>query len=186
MALEYPRHRFTRADYHRMAEAGILGEDDRVELIDGEIVQMSPIGRRHNAGVDRPAQLLFERVGRRAIVRVQGSIVLGESGEPQPDIVVLRLRSDFYRDADATAEDVLLLVEVADSSLDYDRRVKASLYARHGIPELWIANLIQDHLLVYLDPSPAGCGTTQILRPGETVRPSAFPDLEIAVDDVLG
>ena len=179
-------YRFTRADYHRMGEVGILAEDDPVELIDGQVGAMSPIGRRHRGSVNRLTHLFSSRVGERAMLSVQNPVQLDDYSEPEPDIALLRPRADFYSEADARPEDILLIIEVADSSLEYDRRVKAPLYARNGIPELWIANLIQDHLLVYLDPPPAGYGTTQILRRRETIRPSAFPDLEIAVDDVLG
>jgi Uma2 family endonuclease len=178
-------YRFTRADYHRMGEIGIFAEDDPVELIDGQVVVMSPIGRRHRGGVNRLNHLFMGRVGERAMVSVQNPVQLDDHSEPEPDIALLRPRADFYRDADATPEDILLLIEVAESSLDYDRRVKAPLYARSGIPESWIANLIQDHLLVHWDPSPAGYGTMRILRRGETIRPSAFPDLELTVDEIL-
>jgi Uma2 family endonuclease len=187
MAVPLAAHyRFTRKDYHRMAKTGILHEDSRVELVDGEVVEMSPIGRHHNAGVDRLAALFFERLRGRAIVRTQGSIVLAEYNEPQPDVVLLRPRDDFYAGVDATPEAVLLIVEVADTSEMYDRRTKAPLYARFGIPELWIADLNRGVINVYRDPGPAGYGTTQIARRGESISPLAFSDLQIAVDDVLG
>jgi Uma2 family endonuclease len=169
-----------------MAQAGILKEDDRVELVEGEIVEMSPIGRRHNSRVDRVAAIFFERLAGRAIVRVQGSIVLDDGSEPEPDIVLLHPRDDFYAGADATASAVFLVVEVADSSEVYDRQTKAPLYARHGIPELWIVNLNRDQIIVHRDPSPAGYATTRVCRRGESLSPLAFPDLTIAVDAILG
>jgi Uma2 family endonuclease len=181
-----PPHRFTRDEYHLMAKVGILKPDARVELIDGEIVEMSPIGRRHNGSVDTLAEVLIEGLERRANVRVQGSITLGEHGEPQPDIVVLRRRADFYRSADAGPEDVLLIIEVADSSEGYDRLTKAPLYALFQIPELWIADLNRDRVGIYRDPTPTGYATVQVARRGETISPLAFPDLQIAVDAILG
>ena len=186
MALPITRRRFTTAEYHRMAKAGILHEDDRVELIEGEILEMSPIGRRHKACVDRFNRIFSRTLGDTVIVRVQSSIVLGERSEPEPDVVLLRPRVDFYADADETPEDVLLVVEVADSSEVYDRQIKAPLYARYGIPELWIANLNSDQIVIYGDPTPAGYGTTRVARRGETISPSAFPELTFPVDEILG
>jgi Uma2 family endonuclease len=186
MAVELNRHRFTRSDYHRMAQTGILAPDARVELIDGEIIEMSPIGRRHMAAVDRANRVFDRGVGEDAIVRVQGSIALGDNGQPEPDVALLRFRDDFYAHAEATEEAVLLLVEVADSSEEYDQRTKAPLYARYGIPELWIANLNRDQLVVYRDPTPAGYATVRVLRRGESISPLAFPDLTVGVNDILG
>jgi Uma2 family endonuclease len=178
-------HRFTRAEYHRMGEAGIIRPDARVELIDGEILEMSPIGRRHNAHVDRLAAHFFAAVDGRAIVRVQGSIVLGDTCEPEPDLALLRPRDDFYADTDATADAILLLVEVADSSEAYDRLTKTPMYARHSIPELWLVDLNRGLVTVSHDPSPAGYQTVRVYRPGETISPQSFPDIVISVDDVL-
>jgi Uma2 family endonuclease len=186
MAVEQARYRFTSAEYHRMAETGIIPEDARVELIDGEIIEMSPVGRRHKACVDRLNQIFTHSLGDRVIVRVQSSVVLGDGREPEPDIVLLRYRADFYAESDETPEDVLLIVEVADSSLEYDRRTKAPLYARHNIPELWIADLNRERLLVFRDPTPLGYTTTLELRPGESVSPLAFPDLTVRAGTIFG
>jgi len=186
MAVDLKRYRFTRADYHRMAQVGILKPRPRVELIDGEIVEMSPIGRRHKASVDRVARIFQLNVGDAAIVRVQSSIVLDDYGEPEPDVAVLRYRDDFYADADETPEDVLLIVEVADSSEAYDRLTKSRLYARYRIPELWVASLNRKQVFVYRDPTPEGYATIQVVGRGESISPLAFPDLQIAVDAILG
>lgn len=186
MAVELNRYRFTRADYHRMAETGILARDARVELIDGEIIEMSPIGNPHMAAVDRTNRLFDRGVGDDAIVRIQGSIALGNNGEPEPDVALLRYRDDFYATSSATEADVLLLVEVADSSEEYDQRTKAPLYARYRIPELWIANLNRDQIVVYRDPTPAGYATVQVHRRGESISPLAFPGLVIRVESILG
>jgi Uma2 family endonuclease len=169
-----------------MAEAGILTEDDRVELIDGEILEMSPLGRKHWVCVNRITRLFVRAVGDRAIVHIQNPIVLGDYTEPQPDLVLLRPRDDFYADMDATPDAILLLIEVADSSVDYDRRVKAPLYARMSIPEYWLADVGREHIVVHLDPTSDGYRTTRVFRRGESFRPTAFPDLQIVVDDILG
>lgn len=169
-----------------MAEAGILGEDDRVELIEGEIIEMSPIGGPHAACVDRLTRLLVIGLGDAAIVRVQNPVHLDQRSEPQPDVSLLRPRADFYASGHPSPEDILLVIEVAESSLEYDRRVKVPLYARQGIPEAWLANLNERHLVAHLDPTPDGYRTMRVFRPGEMVSPSAFPHLEIPVDEILG
>ncbi len=186
MAVELKRLRFSRADYHQMAKVGIIKPRPRVELIDGDIVVISPIGRRHKASVDRVNDVFAPRLHGVAIVRVQSSIVLGEYGEPEPDLVLLRFRADFYAESDEAPEDVLLIVEVADSSEAYDRRTKGPLYARFGIPDYWIADLNRDRITVYRDPTPDGYATSRVYRRGESIVPLAFPDLTVAVDDILG
>jgi Uma2 family endonuclease len=143
-ALDSPilqRHRLTVDEYHRMGEAGVLAPDARVELIEGEVVDMAPIGTRHAAAVKRLNQLLLQSVGTRAIVSVQDPIRLGARSEPQPDLALLKPRADFYASALPAAADTLLVIEVADTTASYDRQVKAPLYARHGVPELWIVDL---------------------------------------------
>lgn len=136
MSVQLLRRSFTVEEYHRMAEAGILREDDRVELLEGEIVEMTPIGSRHAACVDRLNQLGVRGVGPRAIVRVQSPVRLGERSEPQPDLTLLRARPDFYAHAHPGPADVLLIIEVAEASADADRTVKMPLYARAAIPEV--------------------------------------------------
>ena len=142
IAADLPRrHRLSVADYYRMAEVGILSPDARVELIDGEIIDMAPIGRRHNATVSRLTKLFEVTVGNLAVVWPQNSIRLDNYSEPQPDIAVLRYRTDFYWSAQAGGADTLLIVEVAESSLRYDRDVKLPLYARHNVPEVWLVDI---------------------------------------------
>ncbi|MGE3908076.1 MAG: Uma2 family endonuclease [Chloroflexota bacterium] len=186
MAIQHTHYRFTREKYHRMAQTGILPPNARVELIDGEILEMSPIGRRHKATVDRVSHFFSRHVGDVAIVRVQSSVVLGEHQEPEPDISLLRFRADFYSESDESPEDIFLVVEVADTSEGYDRRTKAPLYARYGIPELWIADVNRDVLAVYRDPTPHGYHSTQVYRPGDVVTPLAFPDLTVPVRAIFG
>ncbi len=180
------RRRFTVDEYHRMAEAGILGEDDRVELIEGEIVEMSPIGWRHQACVNRLNQRLVPALRGQAIVQPQGPIRLGSDSEPQPDLVVLRPRADFYAEGGPGAEDVLWLIEISDTSLRYDRDVKVPLYGRYGIPEIWLIDLAGEQVFVYRDPRPdGGYRSAQVLGRGARLAPQAFPDLELTVDELL-
>ena len=145
------RHRITVHDYHRMAEIGVLAPDARVELIEGEIIDMAPIGKDHQSVVDQLTRTLVRAAGDDAIVRVQGSIRLSQSSEPEPDIVLLEPRPDFYRGEFASGTDTLLVIEVSDTTLRYDRDLKVPLYARHGVPEVWIVDVQNDALLVYGD-----------------------------------
>ncbi|MCX8114709.1 MAG: Uma2 family endonuclease [Burkholderiaceae bacterium] len=135
------RHRLTVEQYHRMAETGVLARDARVELIEGVIVEMAPIGSRHAATVKRLNALLTSAVVGRAIVSVQDPIRLGDRSEPQPDLALLRPREDFYADAPPTAADTLLIIEVSQATAAYDRQIKVPLYAQHGVPEVWIIDL---------------------------------------------
>jgi Uma2 family endonuclease len=179
------RRRFTRAEYHRMAEVGILGEDDRVELIRGEIIQMSPIGRRHVAFIDNLNQLLVLRLGGRAIVSVQNPIVLGDDTEPQPDLAVRRLRPVPYKDREAHAEDVLLLIEVADSSLAYDRSTKRRLYAEAGIAEYWVVDCAAETVEVHRVPDVEGYRDVDRVGGSATLTLYAFPEVELTVAEIF-
>ncbi len=179
------RRKFTVEEYHQLTRAGILREDDRVELIDGEIVEMSPIGPRHAACVARLTRHLG-RLGERTVVWVQNPIRLGAFGEPQPDVALLRPQPDFYAAGHPGPEDVLLVVEVAETSVDYDRQVKVPLYARWGIREVWLVDLEQDRIEVYRSPSPEGYGEMRVVGRGDRVTPVAFPELELRAEDVLG
>ncbi len=180
------RRLFTTDEYHVMLEAGILHEDDRVELIEGEILEMAPIGSFHVGGVNRLNALFTSLLGSRAVVSVQNPVVLDNYSEPEPDLVILRFRADYYASALPTPSDVLLLVEVADSSLKFDRDVKAGLYARHGVPEVWLQDIEHSALLVHRNPSPEGYRDVRIFRRGEQVSPLELPDLTLEVDAILG
>ena len=180
------RRRFSVEDYHRMLQAGILSEDDRVELIDGEIVEMAPTGPRHAGTVKALAHLLWRRLQGRAILSVQDPIRLGERSEPQPDLCLLRPRHDYYRSSHPTAADVLLLIEVAEATADYDRQVKVPLYGRHGVAELWLVDLGSEQVEVYRRPGEEGYGEVRSLGRGEVVSPLSFPDLALGVDELLG
>ena len=186
MAVQLLRRSFTVAEYHRMAEAGILREDDRVELVEGEIVQMTPIGSRHAACVMRLVQLLSRQLGQGVLVNVQNPIRLGEYSEPQPDVTLLRFRPDFYAQSHPGPTDVLLAVEVAETSAVYDRDVKLPLYARAGIPEVWLVDLSAEGMEVHRDPTAQGYRQVRRVGRGERVTPGVFPELDLAVDDILG
>jgi len=147
------RRAITVADYYKMADAGILSEQDRVELIEGQLIEMVPIGSEHASKVNNLAYLLITTLGNRAVVSVHNPVRLSNILEPEPDVAVLKPRPDRYASGHPTAADVLLLIEVADSSLDYDRLVKARLYARHGVPEFWVVNVRARIITVHRNPA---------------------------------
>lgn len=185
MAVQLLKHRFTVEEYDRMAQGGVFREDDRIELLDGEIVEISPIGSRHAACVAR-LTAKFSRMQERGIVWVQNLIRLDEHSEPQPDLSLLKSREDFYAQAHPGPENVLLVVEVAETSIDYDREVKLPLYARAGISEVWLVDLAAGCVEIYQTPSAQGYGERRQVRPGQSLSPLAFPDLDMAVSDILG
>jgi Uma2 family endonuclease len=179
-------HRFTVATYEKMIDFGILKEDDRVELIRGEIVAKMPIGNPHIACVNRLNRLLVRAVGDDAIVSIQNPIRLADS-EPEPDVVLERPRDDFYATGKAGPADILLLIEVAQDSLETDREDKGPLYAESGIVEYWIVNLIDRCLEVHRQPRPDGTyADVRTLRTGETIDVAALPGVTVAVADVVG
>lgn len=169
-----------------MGQVGILPHEDRVELIDGEVVAMSPIGPPHCAHVDRTSRAFFVNAGDDAIVRVQGAVRLDFFNEPQPDIVLLRPRPDYYASAHPGPADILLVVEVADSSLDFDRSVKMRLYARLGVAEFWLIDLKTHVLMRFSDPGPDGYRTQQQDGRGRLVAPLLLASCVVSTDDLLG
>ena len=175
-----PLWRFTVADYYRMAEAGILKPNDRVELIEGEIVEMSPIGSRHAGCVDQLNELLHSALrGKPFQIRVQNPVRLSDVSEPEPDISVLLSREDFYTQSHPTAAEVVLLIEVADASLAYDRHTKVPLYLGSGIQEVWLVDLVNHTIDVQ-----TAAGVRHFSR-GAVVVSSVLPELTIAVDDIV-
>jgi len=186
MVVEVVKRLFTVDEYYQMARAGILCEDDRVELIEGEVVAMTPIGRRHAACVNRLNRLLSRQVGEHAIVSIQNPVRLSEYSEPQPDLVLLQPRPDFYAQAHPGPEAILLVVEVAETSAESDRNIKVPLYARAGVLETWLVDLAEECIEVYRKPSPRGYG--EILRTwrGEDISPQTLPGVSLSVDAILG
>ena len=186
MAVTLRRRRFTLDEYHRMGETGILGPDDRVELIEGEIIEMSPIGSRHAATVARIHHLFSRRLDDRAVVWSQNPLLLVQhQSEPEPDVMLLAPRADFYAGNLPEPADVRLLIEVADTSLPYDRRTKLPLYARSGVIETWLVDLDAGRVEIHRDPRGSGYRDVRIPRGEETFSPGAF-DLALTLRDLLG
>ena len=176
--------RFTVAEYLAMGAAGILAKEERIELLDGEIIQMAPIGDRHLNSVDWIGHLLHEAIGRRAMVRVQGSIQLNDFSAPEPDIAVFRWRS-INDIGPVLPPDVYLLVEVADSSLEFDLGEKLARYAAAGIPEVWVANLRAGELVVNTEPEGSAYANARVVPLDGTVSPQVFPDATLAAADFI-
>lgn len=186
MAAEVTKKLFTVDEYYSIAKAGIIGPDERVELVEGEIIQMSPIGHRHHVRVVRASTLFFRALDRKAVISTQGTLRLNKRTEFEPDLVVFKPRADFYASGRAKPADVLLVVEIADSSLSYDRNIKIPLYAVAGIPEVWIQDIKNDLLLVYRDPRDKNYATSLELQRNESVSPNAFPEIRFPIDDLFG
>ena len=180
------RHRIDAAAYHRMAEVGILAADDRVELVEGQIVSMAPIGDDHAGTTRYLIHVLSRVVGDRALVDAGDPLRLDPFNEPQPDIVLLLPRADFYRRPPGPrAADTLLVIEVASTSLAIDRHVKRALYARYGVPEYWIIDLQGRAIEVHRAPSGDAYAEVRRAVPGETVSPASLPDVVLHVSEVL-
>ncbi len=186
MSVQIVRRHFNISEYYRMAAAGVLSEDDRVELIEGEIVEMNPIGSRHAACVGRLTKLLERLAGDYSIVWIQNPVQIDDYSEPLPDITLLKPRDDFYAQANPQAADVFLLIEIADSSVEYDRDIKIPLYAQAGIPEVWLINLPQETIEVYAQPLEGSYRETRLVRRGESVVVKSIPNLVIDANAVLG
>jgi Uma2 family endonuclease len=179
--------RFTVAEYHRMGEAGILHEDDRVELLNGRLYAMPPIGSSHASHVDRLTRLFVLHVGDEATVRVQNPIKIGPDSEPEPDLALVAPNDETYRERHPQPEEVLLLVEVADTTENFDRSTKLSLYAEAGISEYWVVSLPDERVYVHREPAGDDYGLRLTRTAGDTVTVAALPDLSpIPVDEILG
>jgi Uma2 family endonuclease len=181
MTADYPRrYRFTTDEYFRLGETGVLPPDARVELIEGEIIDMSPIGTPHAAIVERLVDLLKGALGHRAMVRAQHPVLAGKYSAPQPDIAVVARRDDYYAHAHPKTRDVLLVIEVADTTLAYDREVKAGMYARSGVPEAWIVD-VDGRTVTRLHSLRDDTYAAVALRVGESIAIGALPDVRIEV-----
>ena len=178
------RRRFTVDDYYRMGEVGILTKNDRVELIDGEILQMSPIGSHHSECVGTLTERLVLAVAGLARLRPQLPLRISTNTELQPDIILVRTGAHYWKEH-PRPEDVLLLVEVAETSYRYDHDVKLPRYARENIPEVWIVDLVRGAVEVHREPSPTGYRSERRVERGGTLTPAAFPDVAIIVDEIL-
>lgn len=179
------RHRFTVEEYYAMGESGILAPDARVELIDGEIIERSPIGNRHAAMVMRLNSLLNDTRGSSYQVSPGHPAILGKWSAPEPDLMLLKPRADFYESAHPTIADMLLVIEVSDSTLRQDRGVKKRLYAEFAIPEYWIVNLVENRIEVHREPSAAGYGERVVVGPGESFGPLCAASLGLQYEQVF-
>ena len=179
------RYRFSVADYHRMADSGILATDDRLELINGEIISMSPIGSRHIAVVNHLTQYLVSMCKAKALVQVQNPILLGDHSEPEPDLSVVKPRDDYYASGLPTAADTLLVIEVADATLEYDRQIKLPLYARHGIAEAWLVDLVTNRVEVHRQPTREGYEQMQRFVGEQIVVSPSFEEIQLTADSIL-
>ncbi len=179
------KHRFTVEEYYRMAETGVLKPDARVELLDGEIVDMAPIGSFHGGTTNRLVRIFSKLSKDRWLVSAQNPVRLNKHSEPQPDLMLLKPSPDDYTSRHPGPEDVFLLIEVADSSLGYDRADKLPAYGRAGLREVWILNLADQVIEVYREPHFAGYSAMQTLRAGDKVQPLAFPDVVVDAAELL-
>ena len=179
------RHLLTVIDYHRMGETGILRPDARVELIEGEIIDMAPIGSRHAGTVEQVARILHRAAGEHFMIRTQQPISLGEHSEPEPDIAVVLPRGDYYKMRHPVPTDVLLIIEVSGASLRYDHDVKMPLYAKHGIPEAWVIDLEHRQLTRYNDPRAGVYATVDAPRSDPTIAPRLLPEIRLDLSAVF-
>ncbi|MEP7336693.1 MAG: Uma2 family endonuclease [Acidobacteriota bacterium] len=186
MAWQPARKLFTVTEYHQLIETGLLKEDDRFELVNGEIVEMSPIAPRHAACVKRMNTLLGDKLRKRALVSVQDPITLSDYSEPQPDLALLKPRDDFYASAHPTPADALVIIEVADSTVENDRRNKIPAYAFSGIREVWLIDLVNDRIEVHSNPFKGVYQEVCIIQRGQNVISPSLPSLKLKADEVLG
>jgi Uma2 family endonuclease len=183
--LAQTKHRFSVKEYYRMAETGVLKPDARVELINGEIIDMSPIGPFHGGLVKRLSRLFNLKANGRWMVSTQDPVRLDDHSEPEPDVMLLQPSADDYTNRHPEPKDVFLLIEVADSTLEYDREEKLPAYGRVGIAEVWIVNLQDATIEVYREPHFTGYGSKTLFRSGAQAKPLAFPDVVVDVAELL-
>lgn len=186
MSAEIARYSFTAEEFERMGEVGIFRQGARLELIEGEIVEMSPIGSLHAACVKFLTGLLYRLFGDTLVVGVQDPIRLNDFSEPQPDVTLLRWRDDYYREAHPTPADVLLVIEVADTTVVADRKIKVPLYARAGIAEAWLVNIPEAQIEIYSNPTGGVYQRTEVFGRGEEARSHTFESLVVSVNELLG
>lgn len=186
MAWQPARKLFTVTEYHQMIEAGVLKEDDRVELLNGEIIEMCPIGPPHAAHVDRLVYILPPKLKGKAILRVQSPIILNDNSQPQPDLSLLKPRADFYANGHPTPADVLVVIEVSDSTVEKDRRAKIPAYALAEIRETWMIDLVEDRIEVHSNLYNGIYQEVRIIQRGQKVISRSLPQLKLKADQILG
>lgn len=186
MAWQPARRLFTVAEYHQMIESGVIKQDDRVELLNGEIIYMSPIGPRHAAHVDRLTNILPAKLSGSVHLRVQSPIQLNDDSEPQPDLTLLKPREDFYANSHPTAADIFVAIEVSDSTVEFDRRTKIPTYASAGTQETWLIDLVNDRIELHSNPFNNVYQEVRIIQRGQNVLSQSLPQLKLKADEVLG
>ena len=179
------RHLVTAQEYLRMGETGVFAPDARLELIEGEIFEMAPIGPPHAGAVITLTRLLFQRAGERMALSVQLPVIAGELSVPQPDFALLKPRRDNYSTAHPTRGDVLLAIEVSDTTLRTDLRIKAPLYARAGIPEYWVVDVNERAVHVFRDPDIQGYGKVVMARGDDELASLELPELRLRVAEIF-
>lgn len=184
--LEHPhKHPISAAEYLRMGRGGVFSPEARLELIEGEIIEMAPTEPPHAGLVKLLNRLLGQRVGHKAVVSIQDPVILSDRSVPQPDVALLEPRADLYRSSHPEAQDVRLVIEVADTTLGFDLRHKVPLYARGGIAELWVVDVNERVIHVFRDPGEAGYGTSLVVRPGERLACVALPEAAVEVGELF-
>lgn len=186
MSVQTVRLRFSVDDYYRLIELGMLRDVERAEIIEGELIKRMPTGKRHASCVKRLDEVLRDILGKSVTFSVQDPIRLDEFNEPMPDLALLKRRDDFYLERQPMAEDVLLAVEVSDTTLEYDRNRKIPLYAKAGIPEIWIINLKTGTIETHTEPREYSYNLVKVSRRGETINSNVIPEISLSVDEILG
>lgn len=177
---------FTVDEYHKMIDAGVFVGNSEFELIEGEIVKKMTVGDYHISCVNRLTMILVPQLAGKAIVSIQNPVIIGEISEPEPDVTIFKFQEDFYASGKATAEDVLLLIEVSDSTVKYDREVKIRLYAEAEVAEVWLINLPKQIIESYSQPEKGKYKLIEITKKDQTILPKFLPELEVKVTDILG
>ncbi len=186
MSVQLLKRQFTVKEYHHKPQAGILKEDERVELIRGEVIKKSPISSHHAACVNRLNRLFYKKLGSRVLVSVQNPVELDDYSEPEPDLALLEPRSDFYESGHPKPGDIFLIVEVGDSTIRGDREVKIPLYAEDNIIEVWLVGINEQCLEVYRQPTSSGYRQVEKLHRGQSLSIQRLPGVNILVDEILG
>ena len=186
MTAQLLRKKFTVSEFCKMAEMGIFRDEDNIELIEGEIVEMGKIGRRHAAYCDRLNDLFRDKFQKRVLIRVQSPVELNNLSQPQPDLALLRRRENYYESGHPQPHDIFLLVEIADTTIDSDREIKIPLYGQNGILETWLIDINEQCLEIYRDPSSQGYQSNRKLRRGQSIASLIFPKIVIDVNEIMG
>ncbi len=172
-------------DYHRMIETGIIHEGERIELISGQILNMAAKGTRHTVTTTRLLRELLALIGQRAIVHCQEPITMPDNSEPEPDVTIAKWRDDEYLGSHPVPADIILVIEVADSTLGFDRNTKAPLYASAGISEYWIVNLVDDRLEIYTQPEGDIYTNTQVVLPPRSINLPQFSEISLDITKIF-